>query len=81
MTTTITLEVEDNLMGTLRDVCRRQRAAGSRSGQIITELSEQSDGDVIVELVRDAYQGDIRRQRNHGPSGGVVGADRRCQSE
>jgi len=80
MSTEITLTVDDELMGDLRAVRRRQRGAGRR-GNSQSELSVESDGDVVVGLIRDAYEGDIRRERNHGSSGGVVGADRQYSGE
>jgi len=81
MSTTITLEVEDDLMSTLRSVRRRQRAAGSRSGQRESELSEQSDRDVVVGLLREGYAGEIRKAKIKGESQGPVGADRRYSGE
>ena len=81
MSTEITLQVDDELMSTLRDVRRRQRAAGNRGGKRVTELSEQSDRDVVVGLLREGYKGEIRKAKVRSGSDGPVGADRRYSEE
>ena len=73
-TVTGDLEVHRDLLDAMRRVRVHQRSSrNKRSG----ELSEESPATVITELLTEAYSADLRRARNHGASGGPVGASRR----
>ena len=76
---TVSIDVDRDLLADMRAVRRRQRTSG-RSTRRTAELAQEAPGDIIVRLIREAYQSDLRRERNRGASGGPVGADARYSS-
>lgn len=77
-TVTVEIEIEQEMLEAMQRVRKKQRKG---RGQRTAELSNESPARMVSNLLTRAYQSDLRRARNRGPSGGPVGADRRYNSD
>lgn len=77
-TITVELEIDRDMLDAMRRVRRNQRK--SRDNRT-AELSDETPGQVVSQLLRRGYADQLRRARNRGASGGPPGADTRYTSE
>lgn len=74
----ITLDVGDDMLQALRNIRSEQLSAPR--GSTTTELSDIDDGEVVRDLLVEAYRAKLKKQTRSGTSG-PIGADRRYSSE
>jgi hypothetical protein len=77
-TVTVELDIDREMLDAMRRVRRNQRK--SRDNRT-AELSDETPGQVVSQLLKRGYADELRRARTRGASGGPPGADARYSSK